>query len=303
MRLRANQIVVAVLVVIAGVLGFIFWAALSPSVESTGSAEDDFLRSVREEAVRNPETAVTEVGGVPPGGTDMSKVAVIDVLRDFDAGTIPNDRITTTTLPIRNKGAFDLIIGEISTQCACTVGAVEKKVIPPGGEQAMTIALDPHRIPGFESKKVLTIFSNDPRSGMTQVSVSCKVEPEFGVEPGKVEFGQVVRGQTVTAQVVLRQLQDAPFADKAFEVTGVKVGEKDHALTASVKMRPEAEWAAPKHPEYVVDLTFDSNRAPVGDFDAVLSVDNTCKRLPNYRLMVHGEVVAEGAAAPTGNPA
>ncbi|MDX9972290.1 MAG: DUF1573 domain-containing protein [FCB group bacterium] len=304
MRLRSNQIVVVVLVAIAGVLGLVFWAALSPaSRESTGLADEDFLRSVREEAVRNPETAATEVGGEAPGGADASKVAVIDVLRDFDAGTIPNDRITTKTLPIRNTGTFDLTIGQIGTQCACTVGAVERKVIPPGGEVPMTIALDPRRILGFESKKLLTIFSNDPKSGMTTVSVSCKVEPEFAVEPEKVELGQITKGQTVTAQVVFRQLQDAPFADDVFEVTGVKVGDQSNAMTASVKARPESEWASPKHREYVVELTFDSTLAPVGAYDAVLSVDNTCKRVRTYRLSVHGEVVAAGAAAPTENPA
>lgn len=304
MRLRANQIVAVVLVLIAGILGLVFWSALSaPKTGGTDPAGDDFLESVREEAARNPETAATEVGGEAPGGADASKVAIIDVLRDFDAGTIPNDVITTKTLPIRNKGTFDLTIGQITTQCACTVGAVEKKVIPPGGEVPMTIVLDPRRIPGFESKKLLTIFSNDKQSEMTTIMVMCKVEPEFSVEPDKVELGQVAKGQTATAQVVMRQMQDAPFRDKPFEVTGVKVGEETHAIVASVKARPEADWAVPGHREYVIDLTFDSNLAPVGPFDAVLSVDTTCWRLPNYRLLVHGEVVADGTAASAENPA
>jgi hypothetical protein len=303
MKLRANHIVVAVLVLVAGVVGVILAATYQSSEKkSSGGNNDEFLESVRQEAEANPDTAKNEVGGEPAGGVVPGKTPAIDVPEQHDVGLIPNDKTSTHTLMIRNKGTYDLIIGSITTSCACTVGTVAQKTVPPGGEVPMTITIDPKRIPGFFSDKLLTIISNDPKNSMAHVAVTANVEPEFAVEPPEVKFDKVQKGQTVKAQVVLRQLQQAPFKDKPFEIKNVKVAQDKPAVQASVAARPESEWKTPGFPEYVVDVTLDSTALPVGEFDAVLSLDTTCPRLFNYRVNLHADVVAAGEAAQTGSP-
>src|SRR5690606_33503406 len=115
----------------------------------------------------------------------------------FDFGTIPNDKPTTKEMPVRNVGNAPLELLNVSSSCGCAVAELkpEDKTVPPGGQVPIRITFSPNRIPGFDSTKLVTIQSNDPANRTMKIKVQTKIEPEFQIEPGILDFGALNKGE------------------------------------------------------------------------------------------------------------
>ena len=164
--------------------------------------------------------------------------------------------------------------------------------IPPGGSAELNIKVEPKRIYGFESKKTLTLFSNDPVRPSLEVTVSAKVDPEFSLEPDKLDFGTVAKGSTAVKEMRLRTLIDTPM--KVTDVTPVQPDTKEPVpigLHLELIPVPEGEWRTPGHSEYVIRATIGPEMPP-GTFDLGIYISTDLKRFRFHRVPVHGTVEA-----------
>ena len=283
--------VAAARIVLAAVL-------LSPLAGCGGSeyeSNEDFVKSLG-------TTGETD-GTMPPVGQSMDNVAKIRLeTTDLDLGLISNDAIHHHKLKVYNDGKMPLKITKIDTTCACTMGNVtpENAVVPPGGESWIDVTLDPSRVYGFNSHKVLTITSTDPEKSQIEVQVRSTLEPEFFVETVAVAFGDVAKGERVERRVRYRQLQEEPA-----NLTGVQVltlgadAARIPGIEARVEEIPEAQWQSPGKKEADIVITTGPELS-VGAFErgTLLLTDYKREILKRYRIDVTGTVIAPYVVVP-----
>ena len=272
MRIRPAYIVVFILLVIGG---FILYAALSNPATGTDSRG----------ASPAPSTGP---GILPPVDQAQDQVAHLEVETDtFDMGTVPNHEPTTKPITVRNTGQKTLEVKDITTTCACTTGKITPEQIRPGGEATLEVTVYPNRVPGFYSKKRLTIMSNAPNAPMQNIDVTAHIEPEFSVEPEELDFGEVQKGQKAQRQVLFRQVGGEPI-----EVLDVRpMDEAEKGVSFEYARRPESAWQEPGKAEYEIVATLEP-WAPIGEYSQAYEIITSCKRVPRYRqkftATVHG---------------
>jgi hypothetical protein len=80
-----------------------------------------------------------------------------------DIGNIKSGIPYSSRVVIRNVGTVDLILSDITTDCACTVADISNKKILPGDSIYLTYTLDPHTIGFFQQKIIISNNSaNNP---------------------------------------------------------------------------------------------------------------------------------------------
>jgi hypothetical protein len=243
------------------------------------------------------ENSVMPLTTLPSVDEDPLNVAFIEFETDeFYAGEVPNDNYLFTKLHFKNRGKALLRISDIKTSCACTVGSIseERATVAPGEESYIDVRVDPFRIPGFHSEKVLTIYSNDPLRPMAKVKVSADVDPEYEVIPDEIDFGVLSKGDTPTASIVLRQLIDETFSLISVMESPLKDSElKTSGITCVSTRRPETQWLDSQKPEYDISITLARDISP-GPFSRYFHVTTDVKRsvARNIRFKVKGEIEA-----------
>lgn len=278
-----SKLLVAMLVASAGIL---------PGCgENDFQSESDFLDSVRDS-----EAPLDPAGGtLPPVGDSMEDVARIRVeTNELDAGTIANDKLHHTTLKVYNDGKMPLKLTRVDTTCACTQGHIspENAVVPPGGESTIDIVIDPYRIPGFHSRKVLTITSTDPNRGTVEVGVTAAVEPEFEIESDEIALGDIKKGESLEKRIRFRQLQEKPIALGEIEplTTGATTPKIPGVSGRAVEV-PESEWKTPGKREYEIVLQIGPD-LPAGPFERNVLLHMDLERWKRHRIQITGNVLA-----------
>lgn len=213
---------------------------------------------------------------------------------EFDLGMIANDEETVKTLLIQNVGTGTLEIKDVRTSCGCTKGhfkdrrkqEVKSTKIAAGESAELYISVDPFRVPGFDSRKTLTLFTNDPDQLTASMDVLAKVDPEFEVDPEQLHLGVLNKGDTATAQAIVRQLTDSEF-----DVTSVRAGARaNETYTAKLAPRPESEWRTPGKREWTLDVELNSEALRKGLFRDRVYIETTCERLRTYGYMINAEI-------------
>lgn len=255
--------------------------------QAAPQSDEAFLASVREEAEEAPSAAEQDAGALPGVADDQSKVAEIRLpSAEFDMGMIPNDRVTTKEVPVYNDGMAPLRVSRVTTSCGCTQGRIVNDVIPPGESGTLRVSVDPFRIPGFSSSKVLTVYSNDVITGPVQLAVHAKVEPEFELEPENIDFGDVPRGETGEASLIIRQVQDKPF-----EVTNVRLFGGSEQLSVDYEKRPKDTWQQPDKEEYAVHVTLAPD-TPKGPLLARVMLETDLPRVKAVPIAVRANITS-----------
>lgn len=216
------------------------------------------------------------------------RIPIIEVPgKEFDLGTIPNDKPTEAEMPVKNIGSAPLVIEELSTACGyCVQPSIDDKnrTIPPGHTAHIDLKFLPTGVPGFEGRKAITIRSNDPRSVTTTIDIVAKIEPEFSVTPNELVFGEVEKGTTPEKSLIWRQVQEEPI-----EVKGVEPHKQGEFYTATLKKRPESEWQQAGKPEYLITVKLKPS-VPVGHFYDALKINTSCERLKHFAIPIHADV-------------
>lgn len=304
MRFRGRHLLLFVFMLVAAI--FVYATFHRPPDHNTGAilpgaAEDAFLQQVERLQAVTP-ASTSSVGALPPVDTDPGLIPVIDVVSpEFDAGTVPNDKVTNVKLPIYNRGKAPLRLTDVRTTCACTFPTIPPggETIAPGSDGFVEIMISPFRIPGFHSRKTITIYSTDPATPSISVAVSANVDPEFDLIPEVLDFGSVTKGDAAVATMLVRQRTSLPF-----EVTGAREPGSESAedttgdITFVVEKRPEAEWASAGKAEYLITATLSPILSP-GSFERRFSLATTLARLPQMWCMAKGVITGFYKVDPT----
>lgn len=312
MKLRPNHVVLFVLLVIVSIVALAFLR--SGTQAKTGT--DDFLAEVRQIRESGKGSHVSD-GIVPPKVEldDVPKIAVDSLT--FDMGLIPNHEMTSKKMPVYNRGTRPLEIIEIRTSCGCTHGGFENArlneagraftVIPPGGQDLLTITVDPARIPGFKSVKQLTISSNDPKTPQLVVDVAARVDPEYEVIPALLDFGDVEKGDVIERTAIIRQIQEKPFRITTVEaglqvqphtgLAGARSSPGEVRYTVDVAERPQSEWANPDKKEWLLKVAL-TPMVPPGQFIDNIRVHSDIPRLNSMEYEIRANVKTFFAVEP-----
>ncbi|MFP4172410.1 MAG: DUF1573 domain-containing protein [Candidatus Hydrogenedentota bacterium] len=284
MRTKANWVAGGIIAGLALLVFLILWVD-ARQAEAPG---EDWLDAVRSEP--SPMSA-EDHGGSPhmlPGvDADLANAPVIAVEdEEVDAGTISRDGPSEVEIVVFNEGSRTLEITDVMTEEGCTVTDMGESAIPAGGESAMTVALDPTFMQGFEAEYELTLVSNDPRRSRLPLRIAAEVEPEFTIEPRHFDFGEVARGETVEQTLHVQQASDVPLS-----ITGVEPLGNAPGLMVDYEEVPEPEWEHAERPEYLVNGVF-SPPDEAGRYRAFVSLNTSLQRLPQLRVDVTAEVVS-----------
>lgn len=201
----------------------------------------------------------------------------------IDLGLVSNSEVAKVEVSISNPGDAPLIIKDAKGSCACISGYVADNVVEPGDSTTLTIELDPMKIPVFETKKMMQVYTND-RVGT--VEVVAKFEPEFSVEPLTLSFGEVDKGETVERTMVMRQLTDQPL-----EINDLKFSEPlPPGIEVSYEKRPESEWQTPGRTEYNITAKI-TPEAPAGPFTTIFIIIPNIERFaPGFRTGIAAQI-------------
>jgi hypothetical protein len=196
-----------------------------------------------------PKGEVATDGFVPAQQTASGAPGTPQLALDkefVDMGVVSNTENSTTVVAVRNEGNAPLVISSVRGSCSCIWGKVDETTIPPGGSTNLTIELDPYQIPGFDTKKLILIHSNDDARKVANMDVVAKIEPEFAFEPPTLQFGTIEKGQTPEASAIIRQIREEPF-----EIEKVQVhGPNSKGVSVTFEPVPEQEWKQPGKREF-----------------------------------------------------
>ena len=259
---------------------------------------DEFLNELPTEK----QAGDSEAGSLPPIGDPIDEAARLRVeTNEFDMGTIKHDELGHGRLNIYNDGEMPLKISKIDTTCACTQGhiAPENAVIEAGGSSWIDIVVDPRRIPGFHTRKVLSIYSTDMTQSVVTVEVSSKVDPEFDIGPEIIEVGDIPKGERFEKHIRFRQLIDKPvniLQLKPYGLPVLEIGDPD--IVAEVRDVPENEWNTPGHIERDLVISFEPDM-PAGAFSRKILLETDIRggsnRMP---LTFTGTIIAPYDVSP-----
>lgn len=265
---------------------------------STYESNEAFVESIHQ---GGGSSSAESDGTIPSIDEPMDNVAKIRFeTTDLDLGLVKNDEIHHHKLKVYNDGKMPLKITKIDTTCACTMGYVtpETAVVQAGGESWIDVTLDPNRVPGFSSHKVLTITSTDPAQPQVNVDVRSSIEPEFYIDTEDVVLGDIPKGEAVERRVRIRQMQDIPMLASGIEVMAQgATAAKIPGLSARVEEIPEAQWQSPGKREYDVVIVT-APELSAGPFERTLVLLTDIKRLARFRIGVTGTAIAPYTPAP-----
>ncbi len=283
----------------SAILGLV---VVAPILTLSGCGGDDFetdeqfIESLHKDGAPKGEAD----GTMPPVGEPMQVSIIRLETNDLDLGTVKNDQIHHHKLKVFNDGKMPLKITKIDTTCACTMGNIppERSTIQPGDESWIDVTLDPNRVPGFTSHKILTITSTDPAQPQVSVDVRATIEPEYFIETEELVLGEFNKGDVVERRVRFRQIQDLPA-----NVTGVEVltvgprAPRIPGISARVEVLPEAQWTTPGKTECDIVITT-GPEISAGLFERNVVLLTDVKRLPRHRIHVTGTAKAPYTPSP-----
>lgn len=257
-------------------------------------SNEDFVKEMRN---RSGEAD----GTLPPIGEPMGNVAQIRLETHEMDLHIANDQPHFDKLKVYNDGKMPLKITKIDTSCACTQGSIspERATIQPGQSTWIDVMVDPTRIPGFKTRKVLTITSTDPERSFIEVGVTSHVDPEYELDTDdEIDVGDMMKGNTVERTIRFRQIQEAPVHVTNVEPLTVGIrNAKIPGVTAELTEIPEAQWKTPGKREYDIKLTIGPD-LPAGKFERNVMLTTDVARFHVQRILVLGTVVAPYQVTP-----
>jgi hypothetical protein len=288
MKLRRNHIIGIVIAGVSVVVVAIFVVESGGGPGMSSGRTDEFLDSVRQQAMTDVATYSNTDGSQPGSELDRSFVPKIELdSYEIHVGTIPNDGSFTTTIPVHNVGKKDLVIAKIDTQCRCTQGEMIDPLIKPGRSGTMRITIDPNIIPGFISSKILTISTNDPANLTVNLTVKADVDPEFEISADTVDFGTIISGTTSRQTLIIRQIGDEEIIVNSVAA----IGDPIPGVSYSFEPRPEEDWLAAGKPEFDIHVDIGPDALP-GMFSQYFNIMSTSKRVPRFRSGFHA-IIAE----------
>lgn len=195
----------------------------------------------------------------------------------FEFGDVEQGVPVEHVFKLRNDGPGLLRVEQVKSTCACTVGAVLGRDVPPQGETWVSVQLDTRELAG-PTTKTITVYTNDPVHRAIGLSLRGTVLADLVVEPPLVYLGTVEAGTGARRTVQIR----AGRPDGAARATDVRA---PRFLRARLTRDPGDQAVQVLE----VDLAPD---APVGRVSGEVVLETTGARLRRIVVPVFGTVRA-----------
>ena len=179
-----------------------------------------------------------------------------------DMGTLVEGNLIRHTFLLTNKGGSPLIIDRVETDCSCTK-VNHDPLIQPNRNSYLRVALDTSGRAGTWTR-TLRLFSNDPRSPETQLSIKAHILKAVTVKPDRIFFNGTV-GNVLDQTVTIKAPDEKPFALKL----------KESRLSEQVGF-----YIEPKKNHYLVHIRNRAEKAQTGRGRIFLSTD-----IPHHPLI------------------
>jgi len=169
------------------------------------------------ELMRAPD----DFGSLTPGksdqyqtGTTLLDVArpkvVVEGVEDYDFDTMERGARAEHVFVFKNAGEGTLRLAKGESTCTCTVGELDKKLVPPGESTEVKLEW----IASGESRhfrQTVTILTNDPLRPRINLSVHGAVTQKIRLDPKILVFTGVSAGETQTDHVDVFNYKEANF--------------------------------------------------------------------------------------------
>ncbi len=92
-----------------------------------------------------------------------------------DLGDVKQGEVVTTSFKVGNTGKKPLKLRKISTNCSCLVTSIDRNDLAPGEMTTLKVVFNTANRGGTQHKKI-TVYSNDPRQSIMQLTVKSSVK-------------------------------------------------------------------------------------------------------------------------------
>jgi hypothetical protein len=207
------------------------------------------------------------------------KIVFQETTHDF--GRTAQGTEVTYTYAFHNAGGLDLSIDNVRGSCGCTVAAPSSRILHPGEDGSIAVALDTARESGRQTRTI-TVYSNDPAQPVTTLSLVGDVDAEVAADPPELYVGHLRRGQAARNEVRLLAADNVSVST----VEGRKITDASLRTVASgtyirVAIKPDA---------------------PPGRFRDMVTVRTNSTRQPLLTIPVVGVVDADTPSAQGAEP-
>jgi hypothetical protein len=102
----------------------------------------------------------------------------IDVVSEFDMGSVDKGQLATTDLTVRNMGGGPLTVQSVSTSCGCTKATLSPMIVPAGGEARLHVEYNSgaHEEDLGMIERSIFIASDDPDEEDVQIQFTVIVD-------------------------------------------------------------------------------------------------------------------------------
>ena len=102
----------------------------------------------------------------------------IDVVSEYDMGSVDKGGLATADLTVRNVGDGPLTVQSVSTSCGCTKATLSPMTVPAGGEARLHVVYDSgaHEVDLGLIERFIFIASDDPDEEDVQIQFSVIVD-------------------------------------------------------------------------------------------------------------------------------
>jgi len=203
--------------------------------------------------------------------TARPRAEVAATLHDF--GSLSEDQRPTHTFLIKNTGARPLEIIRVHPECACTATAYDR-LIPPGGQGALTLSIKPFTLQGQFAKKT-DVFLNDPDQPRLVFTLKGIIHPLIDIQPGTI-----IRFRGKTGEDLHRQVRLTSRLPESWEVSSFKTN-IPQLIDVNLKATEPGRV-------YMVEVR--QKRQEPGKYQGMIELFNTLQKRPRLVLRVFGEV-------------
>jgi len=211
-----------------------------------------------------------------PTSNPSGKPKVTLPVTSFDFGTVADGSNVEHEFDIKNEGTANLTIQRVVAGCGCTVTAVANNILAPGQATKIKVTVDTRGLAGNQNKAV-RVYTDDPETAMSTLSIRGNVEAQVKIEPENLFFEEVTRGQVTAALTKQVKIKVGSHSD-------IKIGAAE-SFSKYVKV----EEVSSNQQEKTLKVTLDPE-LPVGDFRERVVLNVTGAHRANVNIPIFATV-------------
>jgi len=194
----------------------------------------------------------------------------------FNFGTALEGQHVTHDFVIKNSGRTELVITNVRTSCGCTVASPAKQHLSPGESVELPVTFDTSFQKGAKVREI-TIFTNDPKSPQTIVTLQGTVKLLVEADPSEINFDKVRFGSAANRELIISDLTGG----KDFHIGSITNSNSNLKVTRSP--RPDGK------PGARLDVAL-LGSMPIGPFDDTIDVVSNRRPL---QVHVFGQITGD----------